>query len=252
VEFAVDERVGWGESLRWARTKWFSYFGAPMFPAIVVVAIVLPLAFLGLLMRFTAGAWLVGLLWPLVLVGGLLVVILLLGVVFGWPLMWATISAEGTDSFDALSRVFAYVFHRPLRYLFYAIVAAVIGWLGWLLVANVAVAIIWLAAWAASWGSGDIALANTGLIRFWTGWVKWLAMGYSYAYFWTASTTIYFLLRQDVDATELDEVYREADESEKDFGLPPLATEEEKGEGGAKAEGGRRKAEGGGENAESP
>ena len=68
-------------------------------------------------------------------------------------------------------------------------------------------------------------------------------MGYSYAYFWTASTVIYFLLRQDVDATELDEVFREADESEKEFGLPTLATEE-------KAEGGAEKAEGGAESAE--
>ena len=80
--------------------------------------------------------------------------LLLLGLIFGWPLMWATISTEGTDSFDALSRTYAYVFQRPLRYLFYAVVAALLGWLGWLLVENFAAAVVWLALWAASWGSG--------------------------------------------------------------------------------------------------
>jgi hypothetical protein len=36
---------------------------------------------------------------------------------------------------------------------------------------------------------------------------------------------IYYLLRRDVDATEMDEVFLEADESEKQFNLPPLATD---------------------------
>ena len=57
--------------------------------------------------------------------------LLLLGLAFGWPLMWATISTEGTDSFDALSRSYAYVFQRPLRYLFYVVVRAYsAGWAG--------------------------------------------------------------------------------------------------------------------------
>ena len=79
--------------------------------------------------------------------------LLLLGVLFGWPLMWATISAEGTDSFDALSRSYAYTFQRPLHYLFYAIVAGFIGWLGWLLVQNFAAGVVWMGYWAAGWGA---------------------------------------------------------------------------------------------------
>jgi hypothetical protein len=173
------------------------------------------------------------------LVGGLVMTILLLGLLFGWPLMWATISSEGTDSFDALSRTYAYVFQRPLCYLFYALVAAVVGWLGWILVENVAGSVIWLTYWAASWGGGaanigDIAGGNAtgmahaagGLIRFWVDCVKWLALGYLFSYFWTASTAIYLLLRRSVDATEMDEVFLEADASEQGPGLPPLKTDE--------------------------
>ena len=96
-----------------------------------------------------------GILWPLVLLAGFVMALLLLGALFGWPLMWGAISAEGTDSFDALSRSYAYTFQRPLSYLFYAAVAAVIGWLGWLLVQHFAAAVIWLSYWAAGWGCGQ-------------------------------------------------------------------------------------------------
>ncbi len=62
--------------------------------------------------------------------------LLLLGLVFGWPLFWGNMSTEGVDSFDAVGRTYDYVYHRPLNYLFYAVVAGVIGALGWLVVAN--------------------------------------------------------------------------------------------------------------------
>jgi hypothetical protein len=238
VQLACDEQVGWGASLRWAASKWLSYFGAPLFPLAGVVLAVLPLLVAGWIMRLDVGLLLAGLLWPLALVGGLVMALLLLGLIFGWPLMWATISVEGTDTFDALSRAYAYVFQRPLRYLLYAVLAAVLGLLGWLLVENFAAAVIWLGLWGAGWGagalreeairSGDLSGMGGGgvaLVGFWAGLVKWLAVGYFYGYFWTASTLIYYLLRRDVDGTEMDEVFLEADQSEKQFNLPPLATE---------------------------
>ena len=40
------------------------------------------------------------------------------------------------------------------------------------------------------------------------------------------STAIYFLLRRDVDATEMDEVFLDQDESEEAYGLPPLKTDD--------------------------
>ena len=47
---------------------------------------------------------------------------LAVGLAAGWPLMWPTISSEGTDAFDALSRSYAYVYQRPLAYLLYAVI----------------------------------------------------------------------------------------------------------------------------------
>ena len=237
VQLATGEHVGWGAALRWAGTKWLAYFAAPLLPMIGVAVAVLPILVLGLLMRTDFLAALAALIWPLVLIGGFVMAVLLAGVMFGWPLMWATISVEGTDSFDALNRTYAYVFQRPARYLFYVIVAALIGWLGWFVVENFAAGVIWLATWAASWGAGGpriqaltvgsddasgLAHAATWLIAFWSGCVKLLAIGYSFGYLGVASTAIYYQLRRDVDARETDEVFLDADASEEKFGLPKL------------------------------
>jgi len=241
VQLASEERIGWVAAMRYAASKWPSYVGAPLLPMLGVLLLAVPVAVLGLFLRFGVGIFLAALVWPLALLAGLIMTVLLLGVVFGWPLMWSTISTEGSDSFDALSRSYAYVFQRPLHYLFYALVAAVLGALGWLLVSNFAAAVIWLAYWGASWGAGGaqvseiatlgeelsgIAYAGAVVLGFWAGLVKLLAAGYLYGYFWVAATAIYLLLRRDVDATEMDEVYLDEDAGEQAFDLPPMQTDE--------------------------
>jgi hypothetical protein len=236
VELAVGERIGWAASLRWARRKWLAYFASPVVPMIGVTLISLPIALLGLLMRSNFFVGVAGIVWPLVLFAAFLMTLLLVGVLLGWPLMWATVSVEGTDSFDALSRTYAYVFQKPLRYAVYIAIAVIIGLLGWFVVENFAAAVIWLASWEAGWGSGaarmeglrnytgDSWLANGGaaLILFWNGCIKLLALGYVFSYFGVSSTAIYYQLRRDVDARETDEVFLDADESEQGFGLPKL------------------------------
>ena len=62
--------------------------------------------------------------FPLALLAGLLILILGIGLALGWPLMLPAVSAEGTDSFDAIARSFSYVFGRPWRYLGYHLVGA--------------------------------------------------------------------------------------------------------------------------------
>lgn len=239
VQLAAQEQVGLGAALRYAARKWPSYFAAPLFPIGGVLLAAIPVLVLGWIMRADVGLLVGGLVWPLALGAGLLMTLLLLGVLFGWPLMWATISTEGTDSFDALSRTYAYVFQRPLHYLFYAVVAGFIGWLGWLLVQNFAAGVVWMSYWAAGWGSGQEqlnALMNVGdlsgaawlgaiLVRFWSECVKLLAAGYLFSYFWGAAAAIYLLLRRDVDATEMDEVHLDADASEQTFDLPKVDTD---------------------------
>jgi hypothetical protein len=244
VQLARGEPAGWRESLSYASSKWRSYFASPWLPMLGILLITIPTAIIGLLLRLDFGVLLVGIVWPVLLVGGLLMAIFLLGLFFGWPLMWGAISTEGTDSFDALSRSYSYVYQRPLQYLFYAVVAALLGVLGAMLAYWFADAVIHLTLWAVSWGSGGQRLGDVlrggpsvlggagtfgvALIHFWIGCVRLMAVAFAYSYFWTASTAIYLLLRFQVDGTEMDEIYM--DEKSESLDPPLLATEPTAGE----------------------
>jgi hypothetical protein len=72
------------------------------------------------------GDFFAGLFWFLPLIAGLVMAVVLVGLV-GWPMMYATISAEGSDSFDALSRSYSYVYQSPWHYFWYSVVALVYG-----------------------------------------------------------------------------------------------------------------------------
>ena len=244
--FTREDRLSFRRALLgWAVFKWPAYVGGPLFPLVGVLLAVIPIAILGILLKLDLGVLLLGIVWPLVLACGFFLAILLVGLLFGWPLMWPTISAEGTDSFDALSRSYSYTYQRPVHYLFYAAVAGILGMLAWVVVIIFANGVISYSYWAASWGSGgqrmeDIRAYAEGVltlpqdastmfhfgincIAFWVNVVKIVAVGFLFSYFWSAATYIYFLLRQSVDATEMDEVAVE--EETENFGLPPLTNE---------------------------
>jgi hypothetical protein len=264
VKLACDERVSIKHALRHAGSKMGAYFWAPLFPLVGALLISLPIVAVGWLFRYDAGIVALAVLWPLCLLAGLLMSIFLIGLYFGWPLMWATVATEGTDSFDALSRTYAYVYQRPLHYLFYALVVTVIGWLAALVVQMFAFGVVFLSLWAASWSSGAsrvadieaslpqlgtefewldprlLAFTNTAadqpravgrlgdiglaILSFWIGCVRFLALGFGVAYFWTSSVGIYLLLRNAVDNTELDSA--QLDDEQTSYGLPPLARDE--------------------------
>ena len=238
VELACGERVPMAAALRFACARFWGYFTAPLVPLGAIILLGIPIWFLGVIIWFgNVGVLLVSFFWFLALLAGFIMTLFLVGLLFGWPLMWGTISTEGTDSFDALSRSYAYVFQRPLHFLFYTLVATVLGALGWLLVWNFAACIIQLTYWSASWGCGGDRIAQLAtldgvggvgfaILNFWVQCVKFIAVGFIYGYFWVAASAIYLLLRRDVDATEMDEVYLEEDAAEETYGLPPLATDE--------------------------
>ena len=237
MKLTRDEAVSWSRATQFTRARFGSYFAAPVLPLLGVFALTAPLALLGLIAQADIGVFLAGLVWPLAQLAGLLMTILLLGLLFGWPLMWATISTEGTDAFDAISRAYAYVFQRPFHYLFYLVIAASVGALGWILVTNVAVLVNHCALWAASWGASssrvdqiikinlesEIGKNGAALIVFWQHVVTTLAAAFGVSYLWSASTSIYLLLRRQVDAVEMDEAFIEDDDQQ--FGMPALETD---------------------------
>lgn len=233
VQLTREEPATLGAALGHAAKRWISYFSAPLLPLAAMMLVCCGLFLLGLLMRMSVLLAAVG--WPLALLGGIVMALAAAGGVVGWPLMHSTISAEGSDGFDAVSRSYSYVFQRPLHYLFYGILALLLGSLGLFVVELFADAVWRLSAWGVSWGSGRSLIEkalNDGsglskvdawgakLISFWLGCVKLVVLGYAFAYFWSAASAVYLLLRYDADGVELDEVYR--DVAEVAYGLPPL------------------------------
>ncbi|OHB81628.1 MAG: hypothetical protein A2W31_12270 [Planctomycetes bacterium RBG_16_64_10] len=238
-----DESLGPKSALVRAATKWRDYVAAPLLPLGGVLLATGLLFVVGVVLRLADAAWwtagplwlLAGLLWPIVLLIGFLLAIIVFALLAGWPLLWPAVSVERADAFDAVSNSYAYVYQRPLHYLFYLFVATLLGLVGALVVNIFAAGVIDLSNWGVSWGRaaadallGGAATLERGwldqggqaLVDFWTGCVTTVQQAFSYGFFWTAATAIYLLLRRDVDAKEMDEVAD--DEQDEAGGLPPL------------------------------
>lgn len=232
VQLADEQYIGIRSAAGYATRRFPTYFLAPLFPFLGIVFLAAALAFFGLLLRLgEVGTLIAGVLWLVVLAGGFAMAYLLLGLLFGWPLMWIAVSADNADLFESVSRAYAYTRQAPLRYLFYALVAVLFGGLCWLLIQLFTEAVIWLSWWGVSWGAGRqlvVDLHNTvaafdtsstaesassagpALIGVWTAFVRTVATGFVFGFFWCAYCAIYLLLRHDVDKREMDEVWRPA------------------------------------------
>ena len=204
--------------------KWLPAFNSVLFVLVGVLALSVPGAILGLAMRTSWGLAIAGAVWPLVLLGAVVLAILVVGVVAGWPLMVACVGVERGDSFQAISTAFSYLYQRPLHYAFYALVALAVAIPSLAVAALFADATASLALWATSFGMGhdrttavlagltDAAPAATWgaqAIAFWNRGLETLLSSFGWGYFWAIATAAYLLLRQDVDGTELDEVVLE-------------------------------------------
>jgi hypothetical protein len=152
LKFTRDEAPDVLGALAHAANKISSYSLAPLLALGGAAVFGLQLLVLGWLMRLGFFAMLAGLMWPFVLLLGLLMAILLIGALAGWPLMWATVSVEGTDAFDALSRSYAYTYQRPLRLLWYVVCAAILAAVSMFVVKLFAASAISLGSWSIRWG----------------------------------------------------------------------------------------------------
>lgn len=155
VQLSIDQRLTLSSAFRFARRKWVSYFAAPLMPLGMVALLVLPMLVAGLLLRLDFGVLVAAIAWPLVIVLGVLIMLLVAGLALGFPLMWASVSVDGSDSFDAVSRSYTYVGQRPLQYLFYLAMSLVVGVIGWMIINTLAALAIYLTSWGVSWGSGE-------------------------------------------------------------------------------------------------
>jgi len=243
VRLGRGETISLSEAIGFAFRKWLSCLASPLMPLLAICVLALPLMLCGMFMRIDIGAAIVGGLWVLVILVGMIMTGLSIGLVFGWPLMWGTIATESSDAFDAVSRSYSYTFCRPFQYLFYACIAAVLGVIGWIAVWFTTEMIIQSAGWMVSIGTGQERWDQLGnamssaatdipttraigvwILGFVNAAVRTIVTAFSFGYFWTAAVAIYLLLRMDTDQTELDDIYF-ADEDSSVSSLPQFETD---------------------------
>ena len=253
------EFAGLDDAFEFSVDNWSKACGAVLAPLAAVGVLCIPTGMLGLLMGLDVGVFLVGLLWFIVVGISIVMGILLLGLMFGWPLMIASVACESQNSFDSMTRSFAYVLQRPFHYVCYALIAVLFGGLAWLIVASVADGMVGLTYWSVSWGanltSAEPVIANgeripridqvvigmpldadgeltetysmyagRSMINFWNAVIKSLAAAFLYGLFWCLASAIYLLLRKDVDQTEMDEIF--LIDEKRTYTLPPLRSDE--------------------------
>ena len=249
VRLTRNEQAGLDDAFEFAVENWMTAAGAVGIPLLAVAALCVPAFVIGLFLGFDIGVLLVGIFWFVVLALSICMGLLLLGLMFGWPLMVSSVAAESQNSFDAMTRAYAYTFQRPINYLLYMLVAILFGGFCWMIVASLTDGVLELSYWSTSWGAnlvgedrinviqgqtqlvGGQAIessgslnAGRGIIGLWNSLVRTIAAAFIYGLFWCMASAIYLLLRKDVDETEMDEIF--VVDEKRTYELPPLKSDE--------------------------
>lgn len=252
VHVARDEKLSIRSALMFSSGKFLSFLFAPIIPLIIVVGVGLLVTAGSAIAGFPyIGPIIVGLLFILALGAGFLMALVLLGLIGGFNLMYPTVAVEGSDSFDAISRSFSYLYARPWRLGFYTIVSVIYGAASYLFVrffisvmlvlthwfAGLAIFSsadssmpLWVSLWPSPSTAGRLSYdidtlslsfsqeIGARMIWLWVHLVIAMLGAFAVCFYFSSNTIIYYLMRREVDATDLDDVYLEQPDDE--FGEP--------------------------------
>jgi hypothetical protein len=238
LEYAQNEKPGFFEAIEFASEKYSSLVSAPLLPAVLMLAPAAMVIGAGLLGTIPwLGEVLIGVLFGLLVLFGLVVTGLALGTTAGGLLLFPAVAYEGTTGRDAIGRAISYVLSKPLWMLFYIFVAGVFGTFFYLLIRLVVFLVLkvvyGLLAEGMQLSSGGLAKLD----RLWSGPMLFSLMGgtpgaesgsesvgaffiylfflfiigllaaYVLSYVFCASTVVYALMRKKVDKVEAEKVY---------------------------------------------
>lgn len=183
-------------------------------PVVLVLLFVSLLIVLGwvasainLLLPWGIGATLLALSLPFLMLLAFVVVVCVVGCV-ALPIMPAATAAEGSGSFDAVSRGFTYLFQRPLEY--------ALWWGLALLLASLPLA----GGLSLARGEQPLVSPQAGLVLLWIGLIVSLAL------FWSLQPLVYVKMRRRVDHVEETELWTGVEEETQPTPPPPLPEEE--------------------------
>lgn len=246
TEFARGERISWTAALAFSLRRGVAFtctLASPLLGALIVAGIIAVAgwALLSLGWVQVGGAVFYGL--ALLLMLG--AVLLLVGYVFGFPLLIPALACEGTDAIDAIQRTYAYVLGRPVRLIAYTLLSiammvallAVVGGIGSAAISATAIATTTLTNDTVTDAvrsevpgltkpkpvSIDSIILRSGpppapdfgkslnttkdIIGFWHNVVALLVAGIGVSYFFSSSTVLYLILREINDGQDHTELW---------------------------------------------
>jgi hypothetical protein len=242
LQFAGGEKPGLTEALRFSIKRFTSFFTAPLVPVGIIIFIGLFIFLLGLIGNIPwAGELIMGIFVLLALIAGALIAVVLIGAFAGFNLMFPAVAYDGSDCFDAISRSFSYIYAKPWRMGFYTAIAAVYGAFCYTFVRFFAFLLLWVthrslqlgvwgndkltAIWAEphlrdllvtpDWGALNWPQSIAAfLIYLCSSAIVGLLVAFIISFYFSANTIIYSLMRNKVDNTALEDVYKYLDEAE--------------------------------------
>ncbi len=246
LEFARDEKIGFKESLSFASKKFWSYFWSPITPALGVLFFSACNILGGLFGQVKyVGEIAVAIGFPLAIISGFLIIFIGIIGIIGFFLMFPAISAEGSDAFDAMSRAYSYVISKPKRFISLFLSIIICGTIFAFFVCLVACLVMQTSFYTVGFGMGQkfesirevisggkatmasldlLSMKFTALmLMVYMALVKVAVGSLVVVFAGSASTIAYFLLRKDVDGTDINDVYIEEQEEQEE-----QTTQEEK------------------------
>ena len=249
LQSARGEKPGLTEALRFSIKRFTSFFTAPLVPVGIIIFIGLFIFLLGLIGNIPwAGELIMGIFVPLALIAGALIAVVLIGAFAGFNLMFPAVAYDGSDCFDAISRSFSYVYAKPWRMGFYTAIGAIYGAICYTFVRFFAFLLLWITHWSLQlgvWGNDKLTaiwdephLRDLLVPPNWEA-LNWpqsiaafliylcslavvgLLVSFIISFYFSANTIIYSLMRNKVDNTALEDIYKYFDEAE----IEPATTE---------------------------
>lgn len=218
--FARRESGSFRKAIQFAVSRWFRAIAAPLLPSAAALIILIG----AIVVSFPARTPLIGqalavVIAPIVVVCGLFVAYLVIAVLLGWPLMIAAIATDDCDGFGGLSRSYSMWTGRLWYFVWCWLVAAAAGVFA-LSVANILVSwTIHYSGITIRYGMGESsAFQVTGATCLLM--TSFVSRIYAISFFWTATTIVYALLRQNVDGIPLDQSAPDDDEKPPRDPLP--------------------------------
>ncbi|MBX3396180.1 MAG: hypothetical protein KF841_12525 [Phycisphaerae bacterium] len=156
--FSRDADVSTRESIRFARSRWTSFFIAPLIPLVLLAGIAFALWVIGLFGAIPAiGEFFVGVgfIFPIML--GLAAAVCLLAAILLYPLLAPGIASDDLLAGDSLSTAGEFVVTRPIKYLLFLLTSITFGAVCVMLLKIFIATALWLTATflgdSMNWGS---------------------------------------------------------------------------------------------------